>query len=188
MTSLSPSQELTRDLIRCPSVTPAEGGALDLMEAKLTEAGFTCHRLPFGYGDERIDNLFAYYGDGQPHFCFAGHTDVVPAGDNSSWRHDPFGGNVEDGKIFGRGAVDMKGAIASFTIGAMDWIAEHKDGFDGRISLLITGDEEGDAKALMHSALNLRKIIKEHRKINPWQFTDSFSLEKSLSKIYYTYL
>lgn len=145
MTSLSPSQELARDLIRCPSVTPAEGGALDLMEAKLSDAGFTCHRLPFGDGDEHIDNLFAYYGDGQPHFCFAGHTDVVPAGDTASWRHDPFGGAVEDGKMFGRGAVDMKGAIASFTIGAIDWLAEHKDGFNGRISLLITGDEEGDA-------------------------------------------
>ena len=145
MTSLSPSQELARDLIRCPSVTPAEGGALDLMQAKLSGAGFTCRRLPFGDGDETIDNLFAYYGDGQPHFCFAGHTDVVPAGDVTSWRHDPFGGSVEDGKMFGRGAVDMKGAIASFTISAIDWIAEHKDEFNGRISLLITGDEEGDA-------------------------------------------
>ncbi|MCE2517348.1 MAG: succinyl-diaminopimelate desuccinylase [Alphaproteobacteria bacterium] len=145
MPALTPSQELTRDLIRCPSVTPAEGGALDLLEERLTAAGFTCHRLPFGDGDARIDNLFAIYGSGGRHFCFAGHTDVVPAGDHADWRHDPFGGEVEDGVMYGRGAVDMKGAIGAFTTSAINWITQQAEFNEGRVSLLITGDEEGDA-------------------------------------------
>ena len=153
ITGLSPPQALTCDLIRCPSVTPAEGGALDLLEARLSAAGFACRRLPFGGGDKggaRIDNLFAIYGDADdanatPHFCFAGHTDVVPPGDAAAWQHDPFGGIVDNGLIYGRGAVDMKGAIAAFIAAATIWIKQNKDGFTGRISLLITGDEEGDA-------------------------------------------
>lgn len=147
MTTLSPSQELTRDLIRCPSVTPAEGGALDLLQDILTKAGFNCHRLPFGQGDAQIDNLFAVIGDttqGQ-HFCFAGHTDVVPAGDVEAWNHNPFEGAVEGGMIYGRGAVDMKGAIGAFTASAISWLDDQGQDFGGAISLLITGDEEGDA-------------------------------------------
>jgi len=143
MTDLTSSQELTRDLIRCPSVTPLEGGALDLLEMRLKAAGFTCHRLPFGEGEARIDNLFAVWGEGAPHFCFAGHTDVVPQGDDQDWRHPPFSGAVEDGVMYGRGAVDMKGAIAAFVIAALDHIRDGSP--QGRISFLITGDEEGDA-------------------------------------------
>ena len=140
----APVHDLAARLIRCPSVTPAEGGALDLLQDELTRAGFICHRLPFGEGAERIDNLFAIYGTEGPHFCFAGHTDVVPAGDPASWQEGPFDGAIKDGKLYGRGAVDMKGAIAAFVIAAREYIAEQADGA-GRISLLITGDEEGDA-------------------------------------------
>ena len=143
MTTLTPSQELARDLIRCPSVTPHEGGALDLLQARLSDAGFTCHRLPFGEGEERIDNLFAVWGEGKPHFCFAGHTDVVPQGDDKDWSHPPFRGDVADGIMYGRGAVDMKGAIAAFVIAALEHIKTTPP--QGQISLLITGDEEGDA-------------------------------------------
>ena len=143
MTSSPPVHDLAARLIRCPSVTPAEGGALDLLEGELSALGFTCHRLPFGEKSDRIDNLFAVYGSGDPHFCFAGHTDVVPPGDAQDWRHDPFGGIIENGRLFGRGAVDMKGAIAAFVIAARDYIAQNHQ--QGRISLLITGDEEGDA-------------------------------------------
>ncbi len=144
MTELSPSQALARDLIQCPSVTPHEGGALDLLEDRLSAVGFRCHRLPFGEGSARIDNLFAIWGDGAgPHFCFAGHTDVVPAGDDTDWAHPPFSGTVDNGILFGRGAVDMKGAIAAFVTAAAEHIAATPP--NGQISFLITGDEEGDA-------------------------------------------
>ena len=104
--------DLAKRLIRCPSVTPAEGGALELLEVELSAIGFACTRLPFGDGSARIDNLFARYGDTSPHLCFAGHTDVVPVGDDAAWQHNPFGGTVVDGKLFGRGAADMKGGVA----------------------------------------------------------------------------
>ena len=94
MQPLSYAVELTQKLIRCPSITPAEGGALDLLEAKLADLGFTCTRLPFGDGDERIDNLYARIGTEGPHFAFAGHTDVVPPGNTASWRHDAFSGTI----------------------------------------------------------------------------------------------
>ena len=134
--------DLAQRLIRCPSVTPAEGGALDLLEAELSVIGFACTRLPFGEGSARIDNLFARYGDTSPHLCFAGHTDVVPAGDAAAWQHDPFGGTVVDGKLFGRGAADMKGGVAAFVAAAAAVVGRD---LPGSISLLITGDEEGDA-------------------------------------------
>ena len=110
--------ELARQLVRCPSVTPAEGGALDLLEGELTQMGFACERLVFGEGDKAIDNLFARLGTDTPHIAFAGHTDVVPVGEHSAWQYDPFGGEVHDGKLYGRGAADMKGGIAAF-IGAL---------------------------------------------------------------------
>jgi succinyl-diaminopimelate desuccinylase len=125
---------LAQALIRRPSVTPKDAGALDVLEAALKELGFTIHRLPFG----DIDNLYARLGDGAPHFCFAGHTDVVPVGEG--WKADPFAAEVKDGMLYGRGAADMKSAIAAF-VAAVAKTGTPK----GSISLLITGDEEGVA-------------------------------------------
>ena len=134
--------ELTQRLIRCPSVTPQEGGALDCLEAELSALGFACERLPFGDGESRIDNLFARRGETGPHLCFAGHTDVVPVGDVTAWTHDPFAADIDDGRLFGRGAADMKSGIAAFVAAVARVPAAD---IDGSISLLITGDEEGDA-------------------------------------------
>jgi succinyl-diaminopimelate desuccinylase len=137
---------LARDLIRCRSVTPEDGGALGVLEAALKPLGFVCHRLPFADpGTAEVQNLCAVIGDGAPHFCFAGHTDVVPPGDLAGWTVDPFGGDVIDGWLYGRGANDMKGAVAAMAAA----VARHLKGRGGkpkgRISLLITGDEEGPA-------------------------------------------
>jgi succinyl-diaminopimelate desuccinylase len=138
--------ELARDLIRCPSITPTEGGALDVLERALTRGGFECRRLTFTEdGTPPIDNLFARIGSGTPHFCFAGHTDVVPPGDEALWTYPPFGGVVEDGVLYGRGASDMKGAIAAFAAAALDFAKAKDEDIPGSISLLITGDEEGPA-------------------------------------------
>jgi len=136
---------LAAELIRCPSVTPAEGGALDLLERELTGVGFTCRRLPFaGGGSARVDNLYARIGSGRPALCFAGHTDVVPPGPETDWTHGPFEGHLADGLLWGRGAADMKGAIAAFAAAAARHLATH--GLPaGSIGLLITGDEEGPA-------------------------------------------
>jgi len=133
---------ILQELIRCPSVTPAEGGALDYLEGILKSAGFACHRLKFSDVDTPdVDNLYARIGTAAPHFCFAGHTDVVPPGDTTAWSFDPFGGLVKDGYVCGRGAADMKGPIACFVTAVLDFIRNNT--FDGSISLLITGDEEG---------------------------------------------
>ena len=142
MTAPSYAVDLAARLIRCESVTPAEGGALSLLAKELGSFGFKCTRLPFGEGPARIENLFARRGHGAPHFAFAGHTDVVPVGDASAWRHAPFSGALEDGKLFGRGAADMKGGIAAFVGAVRQFVECHPD---GSISLIITGDEEGDA-------------------------------------------
>jgi len=148
MTGFSHAVDLAQRLIRCPSVTPAEGGALDLLQDELTTLGFTCQRLMFGEGGARIDNLFARHGTAGPHIAFAGHTDVVPVGDKAAWRHGPFEGTIEDGCLYGRGAADMKGGIAAFIAAAAGYLASGSTGNTGKqgsISLLITGDEEGDA-------------------------------------------
>jgi succinyl-diaminopimelate desuccinylase len=129
--------ELAQAMIRHPSVTPKDAGVLDLLEAVLKTLGFTTHRLPFG----DIDNLYARLGDSAPHFCFAGHTDVVPVGDG--WTADPFAAEVKDGMLYGRGAADMKSAIAAFVVAVTRLGAPPK--INGSISLLITGDEEGAA-------------------------------------------
>jgi succinyl-diaminopimelate desuccinylase len=140
------SIELAQALIRCPSVTPAEAGALELLEQTLGLADFACERLRFAEsGSEPVDNLYARIGDGVPFLCFAGHTDVVPPGDERSWRHPPFAGTIADGMLFGRGAADMKGAIACFVAAALDFVAAKRAEFDASIGLLITGDEEGIA-------------------------------------------
>jgi succinyl-diaminopimelate desuccinylase len=143
MTEPSYAVDLAARLIRCESVTPAEGGALRLLADELGDLGFECTWLPFGDGAARIQNLFARRGDAAPHFAFAGHTDVVPAGDADAWQHAPFSGTLADGKLFGRGAADMKGGIAAFVGAVRQFVARHPA---GSISLIITGDEEGDAK------------------------------------------
>ncbi len=132
---------LTQALIRCPSVTPEDGGALGALEAVLRPLGFVCHRLPFSEaGTPDVDNLYARLGTGAPHFCFAGHTDVVPVG--QGWSVDPFRAEIIDGQLYGRGASDMKGAIAAFVC-AVARLLEKGGPPEGSISLLITGDEEG---------------------------------------------
>lgn len=128
---------LLQDLIRCPSVTPADAGAMAVLEAALEPLGFTCTRLQFG----GIENLFARRGTSAPHLCFAGHTDVVPPGDLGGWTSDPFGAEIRDGLVYGRGATDMKGGVAAWIAA----IASLPRDLPGSLSLLITGDEEGPA-------------------------------------------
>ena len=138
--------ELSRSLIRCPSVTPEEGGALALLERSLRGLGFDCHRLRFCEpGTPDVENLYARLGTGGRSFCFAGHTDVVPAGDPADWSVDPFAGEVRGTELIGRGAVDMKGAIAAFVAAVSAFLATRGPDFGGSIGLLITGDEEGPA-------------------------------------------
>jgi len=138
--------ELARALIRCRSVTPEDAGAIELLDVVLGKAGAHCHRLTFSDTDTpKIENLYARIGDSEPHLCFAGHTDVVPPGDESLWHHPPFAAEIADGILYGRGASDMKGAIAAFVAAALDFVAAKGDDFDGSISFLITGDEEGPA-------------------------------------------
>ena len=138
---------LAQALIRCRSVTPTEGGALTLLQSLLEPVGFTCNRLVFAEaGTPDVDNLYARFGtigSNGPHLCFAGHTDVVPPGDEKAWTHPPFAAVIENGVLWGRGAIDMKGAIACFAVAALDFIARKGDRFPGAISFLITGDEEG---------------------------------------------
>jgi len=142
LTDLLDPLPLAQSLIRCASVTPADGGAQAALAAMLERLGFTIHRLRFG----EIENLFARRGTEGPHICFAGHTDVVPVG-AANWRSDPFGGEVRDGVLYGRGACDMKGGIAAFVAGVAQHLAKAEAAGDdkGSISFLITGDEEGPA-------------------------------------------
>src|SRR6202162_447003 len=138
---------ITRDLLRCPSVTPADAGALGVLEKILKASGFEVHRVTFSEpGTADIDNLYARIGSEAPHISFAGHTDVVPPGDESAWSHGAFSGDVKDGFLYGRGAVDMKGGIACSVAAVLQYLADHggKPGDDGKgsISFLITGDEE----------------------------------------------
>lgn len=136
--------DIAQALIRCRSVTPAEGGALDYLGTLLGRAGFEIHRQQFASPNmPAIDNLFAKIGSGRPHLVFAGHTDVVPPGVESRWSHPPFAGDVVGGKVYGRGATDMKGAVAAFAAAALDYVKRNK--LKGTISFLITGDEEGPA-------------------------------------------
>jgi succinyl-diaminopimelate desuccinylase len=136
---------LTQALIRCPSVTPADAGALDVLVRALKPLGFVCHRLRFeAEGTPPIDNLYARLGTSGPNLCFAGHTDVVPPGDPAAWGADPFAGKIADGKLYGRGSSDMKAAIAAFVAAVSRRLAA-EGAPSGSISLLITGDEEGPA-------------------------------------------
>jgi succinyl-diaminopimelate desuccinylase len=130
---------LTRDLIRRPSVTPADEGAMDVLERALTGLGFHCRRMKF----EDIENLYARRGTASPNLCFAGHTDVVPTGSTEAWSSAPFEAEVKDGILYGRGAVDMKGGIAAWVAAVSQVLAEGE--VPGSLSFLITGDEEGPA-------------------------------------------
>ncbi|MDE0058814.1 MAG: succinyl-diaminopimelate desuccinylase [Defluviicoccus sp.] len=146
MNTVVDAVELARALIRCPSVTPEDGGSQATLAGALERLGFACHHVTFSApGTPDVQNLYARLGTGSPNFCFAGHTDVVPVGDRGSWTVDPFAAEIHDGVLYGRGAADMKGAIAAF-VGAVSRFLERRGGgFDGSISLLITGDEEGPA-------------------------------------------
>jgi len=133
---------IARELLCCPSVTPVEGGALAYLERVLGGAGFTVHRPVFSEpGTADVENLYARIGTGAPHLCFAGHTDVVPPGDTAAWTHGPFAGEIASDTLYGRGAVDMKGAIACFVAAALDHVSA-AGGPKGSLSFLITGDEE----------------------------------------------
>lgn len=136
---------IAQALIRCRSVTPEEGGALAYLEALLAGAGFSVERPMFADpATYAVENLFATIGSGGPHFVFAGHTDVVPAGDEAGWTHPPFAGEIANGRLYGRGAVDMKGSVAAFAAAALDFL--RGGGLKrGTLSFLITGDEEGQA-------------------------------------------
>jgi len=141
MTAIDPV-ELTAELIRCASVTPEDGGAMAVLERVLTAGGFDCRRADRG----GVANLFARWG-GKGHartFGFNGHTDVVPPGDPAAWTHDPFGAVIRDGRIWGRGAADMKSGVAAFAAAAVDFVRQSPP--DGAVVLVITGDEEGEAK------------------------------------------
>ena len=131
--------EFTKELIKCPSITPEDAGAQAYLAKILEELGFECHHLQF----EGIPNLFARIGTEGPHFCYGGHTDVVPPGPEDKWTYGPFNPEIKDGVLYGRGASDMKGSVAAFTAAVSDYLQSNQP--KGSISLLITGDEEGVA-------------------------------------------
>jgi succinyl-diaminopimelate desuccinylase len=155
---------IARDLVRCPSVTPADAGAIGVLERILRDAGFDVHRVTFGEpGTADIDNLYARIGTSAPHIAFAGHTDVVPPGEESAWTHGAFAGDVKDGFLYGRGAVDMKGGIACSVAAVLRYLADHGGKPKGSISFLVTGDEEdisvnGTVKLLQWTAARGEKF------------------------------
>jgi succinyl-diaminopimelate desuccinylase len=138
--------DLCQRLLKCPSITPEDASAIAVVSDALEEIGFKCHRLPFSDSQSpAVNNLYGRIGTGNPHLCFAGHTDVVPVGDAAHWSFHPFEGHVEDEMLYGRGAVDMKGAIACFIAASKEFLQDKGAAFKGSISLMITGDEEGPA-------------------------------------------
>ena len=152
------STALLQELVRCQSVTPVEGGALAVLEHALKPAGFLVDRPVFSDDDTPdIENLFATIGEGEPHFVFAGHTDVVPTGPEDRWAHAPFSAEIDEGVLYGRGAADMKGGIACFVAAALDWLSGGPR--PGRLSFLITGDEEGPA---INGTVKLLEWAAEH--------------------------
>ena len=155
--------ELTKSLISCPSVTPNNEGVLDLLQKELSEIGFSCNRYVFSdVNTPDVDNLFAKIGEGSPHICFGGHTDVVPVGDESAWSLDPFAATEKNGKLYGRGASDMKSAIAAFVSAVREYLENNE--IKGTISLLITNDEEGPA--INGTKKVLEQIYKNGEKID----------------------
>ena len=146
--------KLAKELIRCPSVTPKDAGAINLLVKELKSLGFKCQIMNF----KNVKNLYARLGKSSPNFCFAGHTDVVPVGDLKSWSVKPFLGTVKNNKLIGRGASDMKGSIACF-VAALSQFKKVKPKFKGSISLLITGDEEA-------IAINgTKKVVEKFKKL-----------------------
>ncbi len=140
------SVSLTQSLVKCPSITPKDEGALGIVEDHLNDIGFSCTRLPFEEENSyRVENLFAKIGNEGKHLAFAGHTDVVPPGNESSWKYPPFSGTIKNGRIYGRGTEDMKGSIASFISATHDFIKKYGKNFGGQLSFIITGDEEKEA-------------------------------------------
>lgn len=155
--------ELTKSLISCPSITPENAGVLDILQEELSKNGFDCKRYKFAEeGTADVDNLFAKYGSEEPHFCFGGHTDVVPVGEQNAWLSNPFEPTEKDGKLYGRGASDMKSAISAFVCAVVDFTKNNK--FKGSVSLLITNDEEGPA--INGTKKVLEEIYKNGEKIN----------------------
>ncbi len=152
---------IARDLLRCRSVTPEDGGALGVLQRRLEAAGFAVHRLTFAEpGTAPIENLYARIGTARPNLVFAGHTDVVPPGNEASWSHPPFAGEVAGDRLYGRGAVDMKGGIACFVAAAFDYLAASGGKpKKGSLSLLITGDEESVA---VNGTVKLLRWAAEH--------------------------
>ena len=137
---------LTKALVQCPSITPKDEGALDIVQNHLISLGFTCTRLPFSDKNSYdVDNLFSTIGSGGKHLAFAGHTDVVPPGDKNSWKYPPFSATIDNGKLYGRGSEDMKSNIACFMSASAEFISKYNKNFNGRLSFIITGDEEGEA-------------------------------------------
>src|ERR1700742_2046551 len=162
--SMTDAVSITRDLVRCPSITPADAGALGVLENLLKAAGFETHRITFSEpGTADIDNLYARIGSETPHISFAGHTDVVPPGDESAWTVGAFSGEVKDGFLYGRGTVDMKGGIACSAAAVLQYLSDHSGKTKGSISFLITGDEEdvavnGTVKLLQWAAARGEKF------------------------------
>jgi len=150
--------ELTKKLVQCPSITPKDEGALDILQQALESLGFNCTRLLFEDTDTpNVDNLYARRGTGSPHFCYAGHTDVVPVGALEDWQFGPFDATVEGGVLYGRGTSDMKGGISAFVAAVSEIKNDH-----GSISLLITGDEEGPA---INGTVKMLDWLKENGEI-----------------------
>ncbi len=154
--------ELTQKLIQCASVTPADEGAQDVLIQPLKEMGFEIFDLPFeGRGSYPVKNFFARTGTGSPHICYAGHTDVVPVGDEGAWTHPPFSAAIDNGIMYGRGTSDMKGGNAAFVAAISKFLSEHKN-FNGSISIMITGDEEADG---INGTVRILEWMSEHNHI-----------------------
>ena len=152
---------LTQALVKCPSITPKDKGALDIVQNHLAFLGFKCTRLPFSdQNSYDVDNLFATIGSKGKHLAFAGHTDVVPPGNENSWKHPPFSATIDGDRLYGRGSEDMKSNIACFMSATREFIFKNGKNFDGKLSFIITGDEEKDAINGTHKIMEWAKMNK----------------------------
>ncbi|HKY93881.1 MAG TPA: succinyl-diaminopimelate desuccinylase [Kiloniellales bacterium] len=168
---------LAQALIRCPSVTPIDAGALDVLQDALEGLGFRCRRMVFEEaGTEPVDNLYARLGNGGRNLCFAGHTDVVPTGDKAAWSVDPFAATLSEGWLIGRGAADMKAAIACWTAAVAGFLSRRGPQFGGSLSLLITGDEE--AASINGTRKVLKQLLNEGEKLDACVVGEPTSVER----------